>query len=541
MSKKTKSYRRVSPRTWWILAILAFALTLTIRIRLLGIPLERDEGEYAYAGQLMLQGIPPYKLAYNMKFPGVYAAYAAIMSIFGQTIWGIHWGLLLVNAAAVVLIFFLGRRLLSATAGIVAAASYAVLSLSPSVLGLAGHATNFVVLPMLGGVSLLLNESNRRASLRLFASGFLFGLGIVMKQPAIFFALFGAIYIIAKIVRARLGPGKLVLHSLIFAAGVILPFGMTCLWLLSAGVFSHFWFWTVQYAFQYASGTPLSKGAQDFFDIAKDVIAASWLLWVLAGIGLFAGIYYRRTRPATVFILGFLFFSGCALCPGLHFRPHYFILVLPAAALLIGIAIDQLSEVAIMHKTAAARFLPLFLMGLALGLPLLQGRRVFFQASPLEVCRIIYGANPFPESIRIAEYLRDHTDPLDTIAVLGSEPQIYFYSHRHSATGYIYTYGLVERQPYAHRMQQEMIDEISRANPKYIAFVSLDASWLKAPGSEDLIVDWFKDYASQNYRLAGLINLVTPTQTDYYFDEMLNSPPPRLVRWIVLYQRKSQG
>lgn len=37
-------------------------------------PLERDEGEYAYAGQLMLQGIPPYQLAYNMKLPGTYAA-----------------------------------------------------------------------------------------------------------------------------------------------------------------------------------------------------------------------------------------------------------------------------------------------------------------------------------------------------------------------------------------------------------------------------------------------------------------------------------
>jgi hypothetical protein len=73
------------------------------QIRLLGIPLERDEGEYAYAGQLILQGIPPCNLAYNMKFPGTYAAYAAIMSIFGQTITGIHLGLLLINAATVVL------------------------------------------------------------------------------------------------------------------------------------------------------------------------------------------------------------------------------------------------------------------------------------------------------------------------------------------------------------------------------------------------------------------------------------------------------
>jgi hypothetical protein len=76
-----------------------------IRIRLLAIPLERDEGEYAYAGQLMLRGIPPYQLAYNMKFPGVYAAYALIISIFGQTNVGIHLGLLIANMATILIVF----------------------------------------------------------------------------------------------------------------------------------------------------------------------------------------------------------------------------------------------------------------------------------------------------------------------------------------------------------------------------------------------------------------------------------------------------
>src|SRR5437667_3572795 len=103
---------------WCLLAVIVFGLVLVIRIRLLEIPLERDEGEYAYAGQLMLQGIPPYKLAYNMKFPGTYAAYAVIMSIFGQTTGAIHLGLLLVNAATVALIFLLVRRLVNTTAGI---------------------------------------------------------------------------------------------------------------------------------------------------------------------------------------------------------------------------------------------------------------------------------------------------------------------------------------------------------------------------------------------------------------------------------------
>src|SRR6266508_5729046 len=143
-------------RASWLILALTILLVLVIRVRLRDMPLERDEGEYAYAGQLILQGIPPYKLAYNMKFPGTYAAYAVIMSIFGQTIPGIHLGLLLVNAATIVLIFFLGRQLVNSTLGLAAAMSYAVLSVSPSVLGLASHATNFVMLPVLGGTLMIL-------------------------------------------------------------------------------------------------------------------------------------------------------------------------------------------------------------------------------------------------------------------------------------------------------------------------------------------------------------------------------------------------
>jgi hypothetical protein len=61
-----------SRRSWltpWLLLVTILVVTAAIRIRLLGIPLERDEGEYAYTGQLMLHGIPPYQLIYSMKFP----------------------------------------------------------------------------------------------------------------------------------------------------------------------------------------------------------------------------------------------------------------------------------------------------------------------------------------------------------------------------------------------------------------------------------------------------------------------------------------
>ncbi len=522
---------------WWILAAIVFGVVITIRIRLLGIPLERDEGEYAYAGQLILQGIPPYKLAYNMKFPGTYAGYAVIMSIFGQTVTGIHLGLLLVNAATVVLIFFLGRQLISSTLGLAAAMSYAVLSVSPSVLGFAGHATHFVLLPVLGGTLLLYSSRDGQALGRLFASGLLFGIGLLMKQPAVFFALFGAIYLVSSNLHRRAQAKNNLAVCLTFTAGVILPLGITCLVLWRIGLFDRFWFWTIDYARQYGSQVPFSQVPQIFFYSAREVIAAGWPIWMLAGIGLVAGLWEPRTRGTAIFLLGFFFFSALALCPGFYFRLHYFVLVLPAVSLLAGLAVSRLSGL-VADRSIVLRFIPILIFGAAVAWLIVGEKKFFFETPPVDASRIIYPESPFAESVRIAEYLREHTAPSDTIAVLGSEPQIYFYSNRHSATGYIYTYGLMEAQKYAGQMQQEMIREIERAHPKFLIFVVMPDSWLQRPDSERIIFTWANEYTAQNYAVAGFVNMVAPDRTDYYFGGVPQSVP-QLGKYILIYERKS--
>ncbi len=522
------------PFVWCLLAVIVFGLVLVIRIRLLEIPLERDEGEYAYAGQLMLQGIPPYKLAYNMKFPGTYAAYAVIMSIFGQTIGAIHLGLLLVNAATIVLIFLLGRRLMNPTAGIAAAMSYAILSMSPSVLGLAAHATNFVVLPVLGGTLLLLNESDRQQFGRLLASGLLFGLAVLMKQPALFFIVFAAIYLVSKGVQRGTRLRDISLESLFFTVGVILPLGIALLLLWRAGVFDRFWFWAIDYARQYGTLVPLSEAPQIFLRSVREVVGAGWTLWMLGGIGVVVGLLDNRVRASVIFLLGLLLASALAVCPGFYFRYHYFVLVLPAISLLVGAAISEFSDL-LAGRTILVRFMPLLVLCAALTAPILSDRVLLFTLSPIEACRRIYPESPFPESLRIAEYVREHTRPDDTIAVLGSEPQIYFYSQRRSATGYIYAYGLMEPQKYARQMQEEMMGEIERARPMYLVSVVVNDSWLWRPGSERLIFNWANQYTAQNYAAAGFVN-ITPTETDYYFGNAPSSVES-LKDYILIYKR----
>src|SRR5256886_1022866 len=344
VTNKIDTNDKVLPLTWWVLAVAVLGLIVTIRIRLLGIPLERDEGEYAYAGQLLLQGIPPYKLAYSMKFPGTYVAYAITMFLFGQTITAIHLGLLFVNSATSALIFFIGRRLLNSTVGITAAARYALLSLSPSVLGLAAHATHFVVLPVLGGAFLVLSQQNQLGVGRPFVSGLLMGLGLLMKQPALLFILFGASYLFLGDVRTGLVLRKAILRNLVFGGGAATPLLITFLSLYYTGVFAKFWFWTIHYAREYGTLVSISDVPHIFIQSVSEAIGANWSLWLVAGVGLLTCPLNRSAGRSTGFLLGLFISSLLALCSGFYFRSHYFILLLPAIALFAGVAINNIAR-----------------------------------------------------------------------------------------------------------------------------------------------------------------------------------------------------
>ncbi len=494
----------------WILLAATIAVTIFVRVRFIELPLERDEGEYAYAGQLLLQGIAPYQLAYSMKFPGTSAAYAAVMSVFGQTTSGIHLGLLCINLATAYCVFLLGRRLLGTTAGALAACFYGVLSLSPWVAGLCAHATHFVMLAVLAGALLLLRPVVRIG--HLVAAGLLFGMAILMKQPgALFVPLgWGAIFLADR--RASLNWPRMIARNLIFTASVITPIAAMFLILWRAGVLARFWSWTVDYSRSYGSMLSLSDGAHLLTERLPSVVGPVWMIWVLAAVGVLC-VWTRAVRPNAPFLSGLLVCSAAAVCPGFYFREHYFILLLPAVALLAAVGVTAL--VRSKPTNAIAGYVMLLLAATALALPLWRDRALLFNLPPAAVSQALYWPNPFAEAIRVSQFIRERTNAGDTIAVLGSEPEIYFYAQRHSATGYIYTYPLMEPYTRAPAMQREMIDEIERAHPKYVVVIGVEASWLRRPASDPTIFNWTNEYCANEFTLVGSVNLLSPERADF--------------------------
>lgn len=470
-----------------------------IRWRLRDMPLERDEGEYAYVGQLMLQGVPPYQLAYNMKLPGTYAAYAVTMAVFGQTAAGIRIGLLLVNACTTLLIYAVACQLIGRLGGAVAGVSYGVLSIGPGVNGFAAHATHFVVLAAAAGLWLLLRGVRSKRVATLFFSGLCMGLAFVMKQPGALYGVFGGLFLVhtAGWSIAKLRPVTRLLVS--YTAGCMLPYGLTCLILWHAGVFNKFWFWTVDYAAGY--GSSWGHGWLYFSNNVPQVIHSAIALWILACLGLLAVGLNRKLRDTAFFVFGLLFFSGLAVSAGFYFRFHYFILLLPALSLLIAAAVASAATYA-SDRGGVQRYFPLVVFVLAAFSCLLQQEYFFFRADPVSASRHVYPTDPFPEAAALGGWLRDHSAPGQTIAVLGSEPQILFYARRRSATGYLYSYSLMEEQKYASAMQREAIGEVEAATPAFVVFAH---DWMILPHSDMTFLRWSDAYLKAHYELIGVM------------------------------------
>ena len=511
-----------------------------VRYGLLDVPLERDEGEYAYGGQLLLQGILPYQQMYSMKLPGIYAAYAGVLAVFGQTHTGIHFGLLLINAATIVLIFMLAKRVVDSLAGVVAAASFAVLSISQSVQGVFANAEHFVILPVVGGLLLLLRALDDDQSWLLFFSGLLLGIGFLIKQHGVAFVAFGGLYILLDQIRKpSVNWFALASRCTLFIMGAALPYVLTCLVLVWAGLFEKFWFWTVKYAGVYISQVPIERIWSIFLYRTVSIIKSNPLIWALAYLGLAALVWDKRLKRKSMFIAAFVLFSFLAICPGFYFRPHYFVLTLPAAALLVGIAISALANKLSNARSAFVQYgLPILLTVICLTISVYQQRQFLFQMSPMEIIRGTYGHDPFPESLEIARFIRVHTKENDKIAVIGSEPQIYFYSGRHSATGHIYMYGLAEKHKYALQMQEELVREIESAQPKFIVFVKINSSWGKRLDAHKILYPWFQQYHSKYYTLVGLVDYVDAKPLYHWAPNRIG--PPQSDYWISILERKNQ-
>src|SRR5206468_1440307 len=218
-----------------------------------------------------------------------------------------------------------------------------------------------------------------------------------------------------------------------------------------------FWFWTFTYASEYATALPLAKGVRNLGSALRWILPTSYLAVAAACVGLSALFWDRPTAARRRFLVLLVGASLLATSAGLYFRAQYFILLLPALAVLTGVAVDAVARRLASVRARAFRYgIPIVLATVPLLHLVYLERTILFTDTPHEASRAIYGSNPFPESDEtIFAWFDQYAKRLDRVGVVDIvSPRETRYVWGPEAAGYTPRsdawLAIYERRPTAH-------------------------------------------------------------------------------------------
>lgn len=434
-----------------------------------------DEGIYLTLGQSLRAGLKLYAEIIDHKTPLIYW----LAALTGTLVW---FRLLLICAslASVVLFYFLARRFMrSKPWGVgIATVAFALLTTLP---WLEGNIANGEILLMpfiLAGALVFWRgfpvSITKKTTLPQFyrsvawwqpvAVGALFSLALLLKVPAGFdFGALGIFFL-------TLVPGQfrkktftpMLWYGMRLVVGFILPILASVAWFAFRGTLTSYFDFGLLYNFRYieAWGTPFHNPVALFLASMKGrVLALSvfiGLVWVLRR---FLSVPFR-------FVACWFGFTLFAALLSLRPYPHYFIQILPAATLLVGMSVS--GKWAPRLITAMALLVS---SGVLLALRFFPYPTVPYYENFVNYIR---GALPKDQyyarfdaktgrTYAVANWLKMRTRPHERVFLWGDEPMVYALSERIPVGRFTVMFHIASFNAW-----DETIQAIDREKPRFI-------------------------------------------------------------------------
>ena len=520
-------FARFRPYVLFLILFVDILVVISIRTNFLDIPYERDEGSYSYYGKLVLDGKIPYRDFEEQKLPGLFYSYAAVELVFGCTEKGVHIGFILINIMTIITIFFIGKLWFDDFVGCLAAVSASILSIMRSMSGFTVQSEHVVVFYACAGLLLLLYGIHRKNNLLVYLSGLLFGLALFTKTNALFFCLFAFVVILYPSTDDAGGTMK----SRLLRVGIITGGMMTiaCIfsvYLMMHGAFDGMVYWSYTYPRKYVSEMPFSEGLVQLKNRLLSFFYEAKLLLPIAILGCAALSFIRCGRRRKAILFAFLALSLLAVVPGFYFYGHYFLMTVPVLSIFIGLAFKFMRGKLENHSQSTAFLAAAGLFAIVMGFTLSDSREYFWNPNFMKIIRDSYGENPFPEAKVIADFIHNHSSKQDKIAMIGSEPEIYFYSERDCPSRHSYFSFMVNDVPESVQMQNEYIRDIERDKPRYMIVFKHPLSTNASPNAKPVISDWLTPFLNKYYKLVGIADMISPTETKYvWYQDLLRYQP----------------
>ncbi len=430
-----------------------------------------DEGVYLTLGQAMRRGVVLYREIHDNKPPLLYL-FAALAGNFAYfRLLNFLWSFLTIG-----IFWKLAQRLFpqNQPAIIVSTGLFAVLTSMHTFEGNVANAENFMLLPIIGGFWLILNDKH----LGFFFSGILFSLAALFKIPAAFDFLAALTFCFLLFLgRKKKNYSLFIIRNSLFIFGFSLPFLITFVYFAFQGALQQYLaaaiFQNIPYLSSWTADKPQALGLPLSLLGRTSLVA----LVVLA-------LFIWKKKISLVAKLTLIWFSFSLFAALLSSRPypHYLLQALPSLSLAFGLIFTPSKE----------RVVPFFL-SLVLTLS-------FFGFHFWHYPNLSYYLNFYQYALRmksheeyfaffegqaktiyqVAEYIQTHTQPEERIFIWGNQPSLYALARRLPVGRYTVAYHIIDFDGY-----QETIKDLREKEPSLI--VKMKQVKKKFPDFENLL------------------------------------------------------
>jgi len=426
--------RQKNPLFWLCPILLFIVLSRAIFFNAIIFP---DEGVYDYIGWNLIEGKTLYADLVDYKMPGIHYLYSLSFVLFGKEVTSPRILATLFSMGTAYILYRIGRRLYSAEVGIYSSAIYAMLQAAPSLEGMMPNVEIFVIFFYSLSIYYFLKRGEKARYLMI--SGFLAGLAILIKQPAVLvlpgYALCIGYEAFAGQKKMRRGAWQIAILAL-FAAAPLLLAGA---YLWSKGVLADAIYYTVVLALKYAANVRLFGGSITPYLLN---LSQLFLVWAFIAIGILTACRLRREQDL------FLIITTSALLPILKYTyplifpiGHYALLMAPTLSIFGGVGVFA-ARAKLNEYSNSDRRKFLFL---AAGILILMSAAYAFAVINYNKSGSASTFITYESQKKFAQEIQKRTSGTEHIQILASyDAYIYFLSGRGPPTKYIHT--LVDEQ-----------------------------------------------------------------------------------------------
>ncbi|MCB4791663.1 MAG: glycosyltransferase family 39 protein [Elusimicrobia bacterium] len=484
--------------------IFLILLVFVIRLPYTNIPLERDEGDYAYGAFIMAAGGVPFRDFVDVKGTLVYFIYRLAFILFGYTTAAIHTMMSLWLMLTVALIYILALKIFSNKAvSFFSCLSFIFLTFKPVYgMGIAALTELYMSLPIALGAIMIFYGVESGKCKHYLLSGIFMGAAFLIKQTSIAEICIFSAFIVILNFKNNQNIKNIVLYLSNYVMGYLAVFILSAVYFWYHHLINEYLYFTIKYLFvvRPLNTVSMEQAVSRLSGVLSVMAKSDWLYWFAGILGLIS-LFKQKRVIIFCFLISWFLGAASAIFPLFTFSGHYFQQIYLSQSLIAGFGLFAVYETLLKRFNHRLLIFPFTVIVIILSVaPYLN----YYNANKEEVSRLNYGNNPFYESLQIADYIKNNTNEKDTLFILGTEPQILFYAKRRSCTRLTNQYVFIDPDKVTD-YHKELERDILVNQPKFIIIFYFIKSNFFIYQTESYFYERLPEILKKDYFLDSLV------------------------------------